>query len=241
MLPPRPHPAAGADGGLRGPQRADGPEDVVINAAGSMPGDLQCLWRASTPEQYHVEYAFSCMGYEIPASLGVQDGHRRRAGGRGDRRRRHLPDAADGDRDDRLRGRQGHHRPAAEPRVRLDRGPVASRAGRSASARSTGCARRHRPPRRRAGALRPRRQRGLLGRRRPALRLDRGVPRELRASAAAVGPHDGPLHRDRPRRARTRPARAWWDVPVSQVSALESTQQAYREHLEDQKAQRAYL
>ncbi|WP_032506223.1 3D-(3,5/4)-trihydroxycyclohexane-1,2-dione acylhydrolase (decyclizing) [Cutibacterium acnes] len=49
-----------------------GDDDVVINAAGSMPGDLQCLWRASTPVQYHVEYAFSCMGYEIPASLGVK-------------------------------------------------------------------------------------------------------------------------------------------------------------------------
>ena len=47
------------------------PEDVVINAAGSMPGDLQCLWRATTPVQYHVEYAFSCMGYEIPAAIGV--------------------------------------------------------------------------------------------------------------------------------------------------------------------------
>ncbi|MDR1512250.1 MAG: 3D-(3,5/4)-trihydroxycyclohexane-1,2-dione acylhydrolase (decyclizing), partial [Propionibacteriaceae bacterium] len=49
-----------------------GPKDVVINAAGSMPGDLQALWRASTPEQYHVEYAFSCMGYEIPAAMGVK-------------------------------------------------------------------------------------------------------------------------------------------------------------------------
>lgn len=49
-----------------------GPRDVVINAAGSMPGDLQCLWQASTPEQYHVEYAFSCMGYEIPAAMGVK-------------------------------------------------------------------------------------------------------------------------------------------------------------------------
>ncbi|MGB4628240.1 MAG: thiamine pyrophosphate-dependent enzyme, partial [Propionicimonas sp.] len=46
--------------------------DVMINAAGSMPGDLQCLWRAKTPEQYHLEYAFSCMGYEIPAALGVK-------------------------------------------------------------------------------------------------------------------------------------------------------------------------
>lgn len=49
-----------------------GPDDVVINAAGSMPGDLQCLWRASTPGSYHLEYAFSCMGYEIPAALGVK-------------------------------------------------------------------------------------------------------------------------------------------------------------------------
>ncbi|MDO5698744.1 MAG: 3D-(3,5/4)-trihydroxycyclohexane-1,2-dione acylhydrolase (decyclizing) [Dermatophilus congolensis] len=48
------------------------PTDVVINAAGSMPGDLQSLWRASTPEQYHLEYAYSCMGYEIPASMGVR-------------------------------------------------------------------------------------------------------------------------------------------------------------------------
>jgi 3D-(3,5/4)-trihydroxycyclohexane-1,2-dione acylhydrolase (decyclizing) len=48
------------------------PEDVIVNAAGSMPGDLQCLWRATTPVQYHVEYAFSCMGYEIPAALGIK-------------------------------------------------------------------------------------------------------------------------------------------------------------------------
>ena len=49
-----------------------GDEDIVINAAGSMPGDLQALWRARTPVQYHVEYAFSCMGYEVPAALGVK-------------------------------------------------------------------------------------------------------------------------------------------------------------------------
>lgn len=48
------------------------PEDIVINAAGSMPGDLHCLWRASSPVQYHVEYAFSCMGYEIPAAFGAK-------------------------------------------------------------------------------------------------------------------------------------------------------------------------
>lgn len=49
-----------------------GPDDVLVNAAGSMPGDLQCLWRATGPGQYHLEYGFSCMGYEIPAALGVK-------------------------------------------------------------------------------------------------------------------------------------------------------------------------
>lgn len=49
-----------------------GDNDIIINAAGSMPGDLQSLWRARTPVQYHVEYAFSTMGYEIPAALGCK-------------------------------------------------------------------------------------------------------------------------------------------------------------------------
>lgn len=49
-----------------------GAKDVVINAAGSMPGDLQALWQAAGDKQYHVEYAFSCMGYEVPAALGVK-------------------------------------------------------------------------------------------------------------------------------------------------------------------------
>ncbi len=48
------------------------PEAVVINAAGSMPGDLLKLWRARDPKGYHVEYGYSTMGYEIPAGLGVR-------------------------------------------------------------------------------------------------------------------------------------------------------------------------
>ncbi|MDR0432558.1 MAG: 3D-(3,5/4)-trihydroxycyclohexane-1,2-dione acylhydrolase (decyclizing), partial [Bifidobacteriaceae bacterium] len=48
------------------------PQDILVNAAGSMPGDLQALWRADNPRQYHVEYAFSCMGYEIPAAMGAK-------------------------------------------------------------------------------------------------------------------------------------------------------------------------
>ncbi|RRO14482.1 3D-(3,5/4)-trihydroxycyclohexane-1,2-dione acylhydrolase (decyclizing) [Saccharopolyspora rhizosphaerae] len=49
-----------------------GERDVVINAAGSMPEDLNKLWRAEDPQQYHVEYGFSCMGYEIPAAIGAR-------------------------------------------------------------------------------------------------------------------------------------------------------------------------
>ena len=49
-----------------------GPRDVLMSAAGSQPGDLHKLWRARTPNSYHMEYGYSCMGYEIPASLGVK-------------------------------------------------------------------------------------------------------------------------------------------------------------------------
>ncbi len=45
---------------------------TVVNAAGSMPGDLLKLWRPEDPKAYHVEYGFSCMGYEIPAGIGVK-------------------------------------------------------------------------------------------------------------------------------------------------------------------------
>ncbi|MEV4873263.1 3D-(3,5/4)-trihydroxycyclohexane-1,2-dione acylhydrolase (decyclizing) [Streptomyces syringium] len=49
-----------------------GDEDVIINAAGSLPGDLHKLWRARSRRQYHLEYGYSCMGYEIPAAIGVR-------------------------------------------------------------------------------------------------------------------------------------------------------------------------
>ena len=51
---------------------AAGPRDVVVCAAGSIPGDLHKLWRAAGPESYHVEYGYSCMGYEIAGGLGVK-------------------------------------------------------------------------------------------------------------------------------------------------------------------------
>jgi 3D-(3,5/4)-trihydroxycyclohexane-1,2-dione acylhydrolase (decyclizing) len=51
---------------------ASDPRDVVVCAAGSMPGDLHKLWRTRDPKGYHVEYGYSCMGYEIAGGLGVR-------------------------------------------------------------------------------------------------------------------------------------------------------------------------
>ena len=48
------------------------PRDVVVCAAGSMPGDLHKLWRTRDPKGYHVEYGYSCMGYEVAGGLGVK-------------------------------------------------------------------------------------------------------------------------------------------------------------------------
>jgi 3D-(3,5/4)-trihydroxycyclohexane-1,2-dione acylhydrolase (decyclizing) len=52
--------------------RVSEPRDVVVCAAGSMPGDLHKLWRTRDPKGYHVEYGYSCMGYEIAGALGVK-------------------------------------------------------------------------------------------------------------------------------------------------------------------------
>ncbi|MGO1165045.1 MAG: 3D-(3,5/4)-trihydroxycyclohexane-1,2-dione acylhydrolase (decyclizing) [Janibacter sp.] len=48
------------------------PRDVVLCAAGSMPGDLHKMWRVRDRRAYHVEYGYSCMGYEVPASIGIR-------------------------------------------------------------------------------------------------------------------------------------------------------------------------
>jgi 3D-(3,5/4)-trihydroxycyclohexane-1,2-dione acylhydrolase (decyclizing) len=46
--------------------------DVIVCAAGSLPGDLHKLWRSRDPKGYHLEYGYSCMGYEIAGGLGVK-------------------------------------------------------------------------------------------------------------------------------------------------------------------------
>ena len=120
---------AGADGLLTQSQviglvnELSDPRDVVVCAAGSMPGDLHKLWRVRDPKGYHVEYGYSCMGYEIAGGLGV---------------RMACPDrdvfvmVGDGSYlmmatelvDRRAGGDQGHHGARPEPRLRLDRRAV---------------------------------------------------------------------------------------------------------------------
>ena len=48
------------------------PRDVVVSAAGSLPGDLHKLWRTRDPKGYHLEYGYSCMGYEVAGGIGVR-------------------------------------------------------------------------------------------------------------------------------------------------------------------------
>ncbi len=53
-------------------QRVSGPDTVVMCAAGTMPGELHKLWKAGRPGSYHMEYGFSCMGYEIAGAMGIK-------------------------------------------------------------------------------------------------------------------------------------------------------------------------
>ncbi|SKA91192.1 3D-(3,5/4)-trihydroxycyclohexane-1,2-dione hydrolase [Caloramator quimbayensis] len=46
--------------------------DIIVGSSGSLPGDLQRVWRPEKPKTYHMEYGFSCMGYEVCAALGVK-------------------------------------------------------------------------------------------------------------------------------------------------------------------------
>jgi 3D-(3,5/4)-trihydroxycyclohexane-1,2-dione acylhydrolase (decyclizing) len=55
--------------------RAGKPSDIVVCAAGGLPGELHKLWRSGAPLGYHAEYGYSCMGYEIAGALGVKIAH----------------------------------------------------------------------------------------------------------------------------------------------------------------------
>ena len=56
-------------------QRTCSPSDIIVCAAGGLPGELHKLWNVSQPGGYHLEYGYSCMGYEIAGGLGVKMAH----------------------------------------------------------------------------------------------------------------------------------------------------------------------
>jgi 3D-(3,5/4)-trihydroxycyclohexane-1,2-dione acylhydrolase (decyclizing) len=70
MTPHRPLPAQAEV--LGAVNDAAGDSGIVLTAAGSMPGDMHKLWRTGEPGTYHVEYGYSCMGYEIAGGLGAK-------------------------------------------------------------------------------------------------------------------------------------------------------------------------
>jgi 3D-(3,5/4)-trihydroxycyclohexane-1,2-dione acylhydrolase (decyclizing) len=215
-----------------------GDRDVVVQAAGSMPGDLQRLWRARDPKAYHVEYGYSCMGYEIAGGLGAK---------LADPSREVFVLVGDGSY---LMMAQEIVTAIAE-RIKLvivivQNHGFASIGSLSESVGSQrfGTAYRYRNP-----------QTGLLD--------GDLLPVDLAANAASLGAdvlraRTVPELRDCLKRARaasvttvvhieTDPlapapsSGAWWDVPVAQTAALDSTRQAHAAYQAAKGGQRPYL
>ena len=203
--------------------RVSGPRDVVVCAAGSMPGDLHKLWRTRDPKGYHVEYGYSCMGYEIAGGLGVKlaapdrDVYVMVGDGSFLMMAQEIVTAVQ-------EGVDAQDRARPEPRLRVDRRAVASRSARSASARST--ARTRTSPRWRRASARP-----------------WSAPRRSTSSRPGCAPPPAsPSCRSRPTRSSPRPdSEAWWDVPVAEVSGLDSTRAARETYDENKQTQQQYL
>jgi 3D-(3,5/4)-trihydroxycyclohexane-1,2-dione acylhydrolase (decyclizing) len=217
------------------------PRDVVLCAAGSMPGDLHKLWRVRDHKGYHVEYAYSCMGYEVPASLGVR--------------------LADETRDVFAMVGDGGYLmmptelvTAVQERIKVIVVLVQNHGFHSIGALSDSL-----------GSQRFGTRYRYRGEDSNSLDGDT-LPVDLAANARSLGVHVMEVH-DRAeleqaiKTAKTAPADAgpilihvetdpmvfapdsesWWDVPVSEVSELDSTADAYSTYLEKRLAQQSYL
>ncbi|WP_137119606.1 3D-(3,5/4)-trihydroxycyclohexane-1,2-dione acylhydrolase (decyclizing) [Segeticoccus rhizosphaerae] len=216
------------------------PRDVVLCAAGSMPGDLHKLWRVRDRKGYHVEYGYSCMGYEVPAALGIRlsDESRDVFAMVGDGGYLMMPTELVTAVQERVKvivvlvQNHGFHsigslseslgsqRFGTQYRFRTDDGrldgdhlPVDL----AANARSLG-----------------------------AHVIEVHSRKELEdavAEAKAAPPDGGPvvIHVETDPLVYAPDSKAWWDVPVSQVSELDSTRDAYVEYAEHKASQRGYL
>jgi 3D-(3,5/4)-trihydroxycyclohexane-1,2-dione acylhydrolase (decyclizing) len=218
--------------------RVSEPRDVVVCAAGSMPGDLHKLWRTRDPKGYHVEYGFSCMGYEIAGGLGVK--------------------MAEPDREVYVMVGDGSYLMMAQEIVTavqeglkltivvVQNHGFASIGALSESLGSQRFGTRYRYRNPATGALD-----GDL------------LPVDLAANAASLGAEvrnattveelEAALREARGSRRTTvvhiqtdplvpaPSSEAWWDVPVAEVSALDSTRDARAAYEQDKRGQRTYL
>lgn len=217
------------------------PRDVVVCAAGSMPGDLHKLWRVRDRKAYHVEYGYSCMGYEIPGGIGVR--------------------LADPDRDVFILVGDGSYLmmptelvTAVQERVKVIVVLVQNHGFHSIGSLSEALGSQR-------FGTRYRYRDGTTG------RLDGGkLPIDLAANARSLGatvievrtPDDldqaikdaksgaadgGPIviHVETDPTVHAPDSESWWDVPVSQVSELNSTQRAYQTHVAHKANQRPHL
>ena len=203
------------------------------------PATCRCSGARQDPKQYHVEYAFSCMGYEVAGALGVKMAAPEREVyalvGDGS-----VPDDGPGDRHRGLRGHQAGAGDRAEPRVLLDR--LAVGVARLAAVR-------HvlplpaavvRAARRRQAAHRPGRERREPRRRGHPVQGHGRVPRGR--GAGQVDPaHRRDPHRERPAGPGADAARAGGTSPSPRSSELDSTQAASKTYEGHKARQRPYL
>jgi 3D-(3,5/4)-trihydroxycyclohexane-1,2-dione acylhydrolase (decyclizing) len=213
------------------------PQDVVVCAAGSLPGDLHKLWRTRDPKGYHLEYGYSCMGYEIAGGLGVK--------------------MADPDRDVYVMVGDGSYLMMAQEIVTavqegikliivlLNNHGYASIGGLSESIGSEGFGTRY------------------LQRNADTNQLDGNrLPVDFAVNARSLGAHvidakdrsslEAAIEEAKKQtkttvivietdREQSVPGYAWWDVPVAEVSTLTSVQEKYDEYIKARKKERHFL
>ena len=215
------------------------PGDVVVCAAGSMPGDLHKLWRSRDPKGYHVEYGYSCMGYEIAGGMGAA---------MADPGREVFVMVGDGS----YLMMPGELVTAVQEHIKIIVVLVQNHGFASIGALSEGLgsqrfgtAYRYRDP----GSGR------LDGGQLPvdlaanaqslgATVLRARTVKELRAALEEAKTHrDGPVvvHIETDPLAPAPGSQAWWDVPVAEVSALDSTTRARAAYDENKPRQRPHL
>jgi 3D-(3,5/4)-trihydroxycyclohexane-1,2-dione acylhydrolase (decyclizing) len=217
--------------------RSAAPRDVVVCAAGSLPGDLHKLWRTRDPKGYHVEYGYSCMGYEVAGGLGVKMA---------------APDrevyvmVGDGSwlmmSSDLVTAIQEGHKLIV---VLIDNHGFASIGGLSGALGSRGFGTEYRyrtPSGSLDGALLPvdlAANAASLGAcvLRPAgmAELDTALGEARRMDRTVV------IHVEADREARVGSYESWWDVPVAQVSEDEAVREARRTYETNRRAERWHL